>query len=75
MLNLCHLAKVADCSTGYAMRQVHVLRMNIIIIVSMHGLQLIIPDKAISVKYHEEIENDNKTEVARGLCENNELAC
>ena len=38
------------------------------------GLQLIIPDKTVSVKYHEEIENDNKTEVARGLCENNELA-
>lgn len=38
------------------------------------GLQLIIPDKTVSIKYHEEIENDNKTEVARGLCENNELA-
>lgn len=38
------------------------------------GLQLIIPDKVVSVKYHEEIENNNKTEVARGLCENKELA-
>lgn len=38
------------------------------------GLQLILPDKKVDVKYHEEIENDNKTEVARGLCENKELA-
>lgn len=37
------------------------------------GLQLIVPDKTVTVKYHEEIEQDNKTEVARGLCENNEL--
>ena len=37
------------------------------------GLQLILPEKIVEVKYHEEIENDNKTEVARGLCENKEL--
>lgn len=37
------------------------------------GLQLILPEKTVEVKYHEEIENDNKTEVARGLCENKEL--
>lgn len=38
------------------------------------GLQLIMPGKTVTVKYHEELENDNKTEVARGLCENKELA-
>ena len=38
------------------------------------GLQLILPEKTVEVKYHEEIENDSKTEVARGLCERNELA-
>lgn len=38
------------------------------------GLQLIVPDKTVSVRYHEEIETDNKTEVARGLCENKGLA-
>lgn len=38
------------------------------------GLQLILPDKTVKVNYREEIENDNKTEVARGLCEQKELA-
>lgn len=37
------------------------------------GLEVIIPGKTVSVRYREEIEDDNKTEVARGLCENNEL--
>lgn len=38
------------------------------------GLQLIVPDRKVTVKYREEIEKENKTEVARGLCENKELA-
>lgn len=37
------------------------------------GLQLIIPEREVVVNYREEIENDNKTEVARGLCEQKEL--
>lgn len=38
------------------------------------GLQLILPDNSIKLTYREEIENDNKTEVARGLCDQKELA-
>ena len=38
------------------------------------GLQLILPDNSIKLTYREEIENDNKTEVARGLCDKKELA-
>lgn len=38
------------------------------------GLQLILPEKEVVVNYREEIENDNKTEVARGLCEQKELS-
>ena len=38
------------------------------------GLQLILPEKNVKVSYREEIETDNKTEVARGLCEQKELA-
>lgn len=38
------------------------------------GLQLILPDNSIKLTYREEIENDNKTEVARGLCNQKELA-
>ena len=38
------------------------------------GLQLILPEKEVTVNYREEIENDNKTEVARGLCEEKELS-
>jgi hypothetical protein len=37
------------------------------------GVQLILPDKVLKVNYREEIENVNKTEVARGLCEYKEL--
>lgn len=38
------------------------------------GLQLVLPDKTVQVNFHDEIEEDNKTEVARGLCEDRELA-
>lgn len=38
------------------------------------GLKLILPERNLKVTYREEIENDNKTEVARGLCEQKELA-
>lgn len=37
------------------------------------GLQLVLPESNVIVNYREEIENDNKTEVARGLCEQKEL--
>jgi hypothetical protein len=37
------------------------------------GIQLIIPEKKVSVNYREEIEETNKSEVARGLCEMKEL--
>lgn len=33
------------------------------------GIQLILPDKTVIVNYRQEIEVDNKTEVARGLCD------
>ncbi|MBX9091997.1 hypothetical protein O1504_02870 [Bacteroides fragilis] len=38
------------------------------------GLKLVMPESNLKVTYREEIENDNKTEVARGLCEQKELA-
>lgn len=38
------------------------------------GLKLVLPESNVKVTYREEIENDNKTEVARGLCEQKELA-
>ena len=38
------------------------------------GLKLVMPECNVKVTYREEIENDNKTEVARGLCEQKELA-
>ena len=38
------------------------------------GLKLVMPESNVKVTYREEIENDNKTEVARGLCEQKELA-
>lgn len=37
------------------------------------GVQLILPEKTVAIKYHDEMESDCKTEVARGLCENKEL--
>lgn len=37
------------------------------------GLKLVLPESCVKVTYREEIENDNKTEVARGLCEQKEL--
>ncbi len=38
------------------------------------GLQLILPGKEVEVNYRNEIEHNNKTEVARGLCEQKGLA-
>ena len=38
------------------------------------GLQLILPENRVKLTYREEIENDNKTEVARGLCSQKDLA-
>lgn len=38
------------------------------------GIQLVIPNSVVKVNYREEIESDNKTEVARGLCEQRELS-
>lgn len=38
------------------------------------GLQLILPESSVTVNYRDEIENDSKTEVARGLCEQKDLA-
>lgn len=32
------------------------------------GLQLIIPEKELDIKYRDEMENENKVEVAKGLC-------
>ena len=32
------------------------------------GVQIVVPDKTFEVKYRDEIENDNKAEVAKGLC-------
>ena len=37
------------------------------------GVQLILPEKRLIVNYREEIADENKTEVARGLCEQKEL--
>jgi hypothetical protein len=38
------------------------------------GIQLILPGKELKLNCREEIENENKTEVARGLCERKELS-
>ncbi|MCD8296620.1 MAG: hypothetical protein LUC88_03510 [Prevotella sp.] len=37
------------------------------------GVKLILPEKTVEVNYRDEIEDSNKTEVARGLCEQKEL--
>jgi hypothetical protein len=38
------------------------------------GLQIMVPERTVKVNYRDEIEEDNKTEVARGLCEQRDIS-